>query len=310
MLQEKDNRKIPILELSQIRAQRDDKIYVTVEAGRNVVIQNLLDKGFLESQILIAKEEEPKYIEDFFERVYKYYHIKLDSEYFEFNDVRVYNFVRNSKQYENVFRGTIGDEILPGIYQDNTLAVDGPYELYDVNIQEGDVVLDAGANRGLFSCYAASKGAQVIACDPDTRCLEMLKHQQQLYPNRISILPIGLSDSIGEISFFESEDCALSSFSLIRGNTKECTIKTDTIDHLVESGIVPKVDYIKADIEGAERDMLTGAMCTLKVQAPKLSICTYHYHDDPIILENIIRKANPEYKIKHAWRKIYAWVEK
>lgn len=69
------------------------------------------------------------------------------------------------------------------------------------------------------------------------------------------------------------------------------------------------MDFIKADIEGAERDMLTGAMETLRIHAPKLAICTYHLPDDPEILENIIRTANPAYTVKHRWKKLYAWVE-
>ena len=69
------------------------------------------------------------------------------------------------------------------------------------------------------------------------------------------------------------------------------------------------VDFIKADIEGAERYMLMGARETLGKFAPKLSICTYHFPDDPEVLEKIILEANPNYKIEHRWKKLYAIVE-
>lgn len=306
-----DNNKIniPVFELSEIEVFGDDKIYITVEAGCDTVIKNLLDKGFSNTQLFVVISKKKEIFDVFFKNFYKYYNINLENEYFELGQVKVYNFIRKYHKYEDVFRGTIGDEILPGVYGDNSLAIDGPYEMYKVKIEKDDVVFDIGANMGLFACYAAMKGAKVIACDPDTRCIKVLKEQEKLYPNFISVLPIGLSDTTGKVSFYESEDCALSSFSLIRGKNKRKEIQIDTIDNLVESGKVSKIDYIKADIEGAERDMLRGAVNTLRTQSPKLSICTYHYSDDPIVLENIIRNANPKYTIKHAWRKLYAWVD-
>lgn len=56
--------------------------------------------------------------------------------------------------------------------------------------------------------------------------------------------------------------------------------------------------------------MLIGATETLKKYAPKLSICTYHLADDKEILEKIILNANPNYIIKHQYKKLYAYVDK
>jgi len=48
----------------------------------------------------------------------------------------------------------------------------------------------------------------------------------------------------------------------------------------------------------------------LKTYAPKLAICTYHLPDDKEVLTKLILQANPDYKIKYAWKKLYAWIEK
>ena len=78
-------------------------------------------------------------------------------------------------------------------------------------------------------------------------------------------------------------------------------------DYVSENGIV-RVDFIKADIEGAERDMLRGVVKILQRFKPKLSICTYHLKDDPEVLESIVKNAVPEYKVHHAYKKMYVSV--
>ena len=86
------------------------------------------------------------------------------------------------------------------------------------------------------------------------------------------------------------------------------SVKVTTIDSFVEKHSLTRVDFIKCDIEGAERNMLRGAKNTLKTFAPKLSICTYHLPDDPEVLEKIIIDANPNYIVEHAYQKLYAYV--
>jgi FkbM family methyltransferase len=45
---------------------------------------------------------------------------------------------------------------------------------------------------------------------------------------------------------------------------------------------IAKVDFIKADIEGAEPDMLRGAVGILKEHFPKLLSRTYHNPNHPL----------------------------
>ena len=85
------------------------------------------------------------------------------------------------------------------------------------------------------------------------------------------------------------------------------TARLTTVDAFCEAeGVSP--DFIKADIEGAERQMMKGAVETLKRDAPKISICTYHFADDAAVLREIIKAANPAYQISEKWKKMYARV--
>ena len=92
-------------------------------------------------------------------------------------------------------------------------------------------------------------------------------------------------------------------------DSKTETVNVTTIDQFVSSNNIEKVDFIKADIEGAERNMLLGATNTLKKFAPKISVCTYHLPDDKEVLEKIVKDANPDYHIIHKYKKMYCWVD-
>jgi hypothetical protein len=83
-------------------------------------------------------------------------------------------------------------------------------------------------------------------------------------------------------------------------------IQITTLDKFAHEQNLKSVNFIKADIEGAERDMLVGASGVLKEFAPKLALCTYHLPDDPEILEGLIVDANPNYRVVHLSHKLFA----
>jgi hypothetical protein len=87
-------------------------------------------------------------------------------------------------------------------------------------------------------------------------------------------------------------------------------IQAFSIDEYVRKNEIERVDFIKADIEGAERYMLKGAKETLQCHQPKLSLCTYHLPDDPKVMREIILDANPNYVIKECRKKMYCYVPK
>lgn len=193
---------------------------------------------------------------------------------------------------------------------------EGPYEYGPVRLKSGSTVIDCGANIGLFSAYAASKGCRVFAFEPLTEQLGgILRQLSDWNDGRITHVPYAVSDYQGIAEFNVTNRTQGSSFltgvSLERKNkVVESIVKVGvtTIDAYVETHGISKVDFIKADIEGAERQMLRGAARVLREHAPMLAICTYHYPDDPQVLEALIKEANPDYQIIHKWKKLFACV--
>ena len=59
----------------------------------------------------------------------------------------------------------------------------------------------------------------------------------------------------------------------------EIQVEETTIDAFVEENNLD-VGYITIDVEGAERDLLKGAINTIKTQKPILSISIYHSVND------------------------------
>jgi len=190
-------------------------------------------------------------------------------------------------------------------YTDGNLAAG---KVFDVTVKPGDTVIDAGAWIGDFSAYAAVKGARVYAFEPVAETFALLRKTAELnggiYPVRQGL---GSGDSDMTI-FIDVNNSGANSLSNTEGKQQQQTIHIGALDKFVEERGITKIDFIKADIEGAERDMLKGARGVLQKFAPKLAICTYHFPDDPEVLEKVILDANPRYTIKHLRHKLFAAV--
>jgi FkbM family methyltransferase len=103
------------------------------------------------------------------------------------------------------------------------IVVGNPYFQEGVSISPGDVVLDIGANIGVFALCAAKQGAQVYAYEPIPRTFELL--QQNIYlhglDNMVHPRNIGLSDRSEEKIMFHHPSMPL----LDSWNTREDEIE-------------------------------------------------------------------------------------
>ena len=194
---------------------------------------------------------------------------------------------------------------------------EGPYEYIGkyvvVRLKSGDTVLDLGANFGLFSTYAASLGCNVYAFEPLTKAIiEYLEEERKIYSN-INIVNRAISSSANKdvILNIDENNFGGSYIGDVEDNDKKgILVETETIDNFVSSNGLNQVDFLKADIEGQECEMLEGAKETLKFYHPKLAICKYHKLNDEKNIKKLILSANPNYVIESNWKKIYAEYKK
>ena len=179
----------------------------------------------------------------------------------------------------------------------------------NVMVEAGDIVIDAGSCCGAFSAYASAKGATSYAFEPVTENFAYVERTAKLNGN---IIPVkkGLSDENTRRDIYvDGNHWGSSSFDQeTRPGYEAFSAETVRLDDFVRDNSLPRVDFIKADIEGFERHMLAGAQETLARFAPKLALCTYHLPDDPEVMARLILQANPKYNIVQKRMKLFASV--
>ena len=268
-----------------------------------------------------------KWSERLYIRVAVYFFVK---KFFVKNTVSYFNFagaklpdVRKDKEKLKLLLGIFRDVyIIPCMFNDNyekaiaeyvdLYTPEGPYGYvdgdFDVRVKKGEVVIDAGAWIGDFSAYAASKGATAYAFEPCMEVFKWLKDTAKLNDDLIIPVPLGLGDTNCRMGISVDENNSGSNTLVSEYMEGNESVNVVTLDSFVKEYQLTYVDFIKSDIEGFERNLLMGARDTLRKFAPKLAICTYHLPDDPIVLAQIIKDANPNYKIVQLRHKLFAAV--
>ena len=158
-------------------------------------------------------------------------------------------------------------------------------------VKNDAVVFDIGAFKGdtaYFFSKKCSNKARIYAFEPDENNYKILLKIKDKYKlNNVIASNILFSNSETEINFL--------SMDLNRPAVK---MKSTTIDKFVEENNIEKIDYIKMDVEGAEKNILEGAIKTIKKFKPSLAIAIYHggklfmedFYNIPIFIKNIINE--------------------
>ena len=141
-----------------------------------------------------------------------------------------------------------------------------------------DTVIDGGACTGdtaaVFS-NAVGAGGSVFCFDPVADHLAILEQniRQFTYAN-VTVMPYGLSDKN-----ILADPIVLSQYAP-GFSSRNAQVPLRSIDYLVDTKELQKIDFLKLDVEGAELDSLRGARKSIQRFKPKLAISLYHKPND------------------------------
>jgi len=170
-----------------------------------------------------------------------------------------------------------------------------------VHVLPGDVVIDCGAHIGGFTRIALEAGARlVVAIEPEKANLVAFRRNlaQELKAGRVKLVEKGAWDTSGRISLHISNTGDSHSMVVPRDAQRDVTVEVTTLDSLAESLKLPQVDFVKMDIEGAERNALRGARQLLKRWRPRLAISSYHLKGDPAAIAALVWECRPDYLVE------------
>ena len=165
------------------------------------------------------------------------------------------------------------------------------YESRQTKVNKNDVVVDCGAAEGLFTLRVIGRCKKIYVIEPLPKFIQSLKKTLAHFKKAI-IITKAVSNRSGEAIF---KDVGLGSH--LKKTGEGIKIEVTTIDELFyKRGI--RIDFIKADLEGSDFDMLKGAKKTIEKWTPKISITTYHRKEHAVLMINFLKKINPRYTIK------------
>ncbi len=115
---------------------------------------------------------------------------------------------------------------------------------------DDDVIVDLGANIGLFSLHVLSYANKIISVEPTPSHFKILEKFSTHF-DEIKPINAAISNVTGEMDFYLSEtNSTMNSLSNVYGNSIK--VKKYTLEDLLKEQNVDKVDFMKVDIEGSE----------------------------------------------------------
>lgn len=168
-----------------------------------------------------------------------------------------------------------------------------------IKVNSGDIVIDAGVGWGDTCTYLANacsgkEGGHLYAFDIVDDAISALKSQLSIQNTNlpITIVKKALYNQ-DNVKFYTTDPSPAAHIVKTPTNYKVKTIKIDTF---AKENNLPRVDFIKMDIEGAEREALAGAREVIEKHKPKLAISVYHLEDDLKVIPNLINSYRNDYE--------------
>jgi FkbM family methyltransferase len=157
-------------------------------------------------------------------------------------------------------------------------------------IQPGETGIDVGAAGGTWTVLMARRvgpDGMVHAFEPRPRSYAALARLRRLlHLENVRVHRLGLADGAGSMQIliparrgipFTTRAYLAEAYGRPAGDIPDgftsvspMQIPVDTLDHVVDTSGISRVDFIKADVEGAELAVFEGAIETLRRHRPRI----------------------------------------
>jgi len=160
----------------------------------------------------------------------------------------------------------------------------------DQGAHRGDIVLDCGADVGVFTREALDLGAaRVIAVESAPENVESLRRTfaEEIRNGKVTVYPKGVWDRDDVLTLYVYPDNSGGDSFVISGPSKYTEVKAPltTIDKLAVELELARVDFIKMDIKGSAPKALAGGRQTLAKYHPRIAVSTEVSEDYPALIQ-------------------------
>ncbi len=203
-----------------------------------------------------------------------YYSVYYNRKHFKENNFRVY-YSRGHFEYR--FDEGVTFASYENMADELKRSLKGYLAKY--SLKPGDTVVDCGAYIGEFTLYAAGavgSSGKVIAFEPDPEIYKALIANIELNGFK-NVVPVnkGLWQKDGVLKFV-GDSARGYSFMFTEDTAGAIDVPVASLDNELDRLKIRKVDFIKADVEGAELELINGAAKTLNAYNVNLAIASYH----------------------------------
>jgi FkbM family methyltransferase len=169
------------------------------------------------------------------------------------------------------------------------------YDVPRMQIRPNDVVIDIGANQGVFTCYAAYHGAQVYAFEPFPQSFETLRENVQSngFEKNVTARPWAIAGQNGtaNLTYTDSLGGVMNSINLAYCQKKNLDMRQQiavpcyTLARIIEDMKIDRIRLCKIDCEGAELDILKQVT---EKELRKIDSFVIEYHPESYALQELI----------------------
>lgn len=169
----------------------------------------------------------------------------------------------------------------------------------NIDYLKNKAIIDAGAWIGdtalILSDYTSNNVYAFEVIKSNFDCMKNIININK----KGNIIPVlsALGSESKKMNVYDMEEGEEFHKSFLNDDNLNMQVDMITLDKFVEDNNL-EIGLIKTDIEGFERDLLKGAINTIKKQKPILLISIYHSYDDFFNIKPMIEELNLGYKFK------------